>query len=220
MWRAAGHPLGNHTYSHIDLNKATPAAFAEDVAANEPALRSQMTDESWRWLRYPYLREGDTVEKRREVRRSLGEQKYRIAQVTMNFDDYAFNDPYARCVAKNDTASIDWLKEAYVRRAEQSIAAGQETARRLYGRDIAHVMLLHIGSFETVMLPKLLDLLSARGFQLVTLPQAQSDPVYADDPDRGFSFGTTLLDQMAAAKGVTAATIADDSMSKLEGLCR
>ena len=70
------------------------------------------------------------------------------------------------------------------------------------------------------MLPKLLDLLSARGFQLVTLPQAQSDPVYADDPDRGFSFGTTLLDQMAAAKGVTAATIADDSMSKLEGLCR
>jgi (4-O-methyl)-D-glucuronate---lignin esterase len=220
LWRAAGHPLGNHTYSHIDLNKATPAAFAEDVAANELALRSQMTDESWRWLRYPYLREGDTVEKRREVRRSLGEQKYKIAQVTMNFDDYAFNDPYARCVAKNDTASLDWLKEAYMRRAEQSIAAGQETARRLYGRDIAHVMLLHIGSFETVMLPKLLDLLSARGFQLVTLPQAQGDPVYADDPDRGFSFGTTLLDQMAAAKGVTAATIADDSMSKMEGLCR
>ena len=158
--------------------------------------------------------------KRRAVRRSLGEQKYRIAQVTMNFDDYAYNDPYARCVAKNDTASIDWLKESYLRRAEQSIAASQETAKRLYGRDIAHVMLLHIGGFETVMLPKLLDLLEARGFQLVTLPQAQSDPVYADDPDRGFASGTTLLDQMAAVKGVAGPSIADDSMSKLGGLCR
>src|SRR4029453_15951429 len=100
LWRTAGHPLGNHTYSHINLNQATPPAFAEAVAANEPALRSQLTEESWRWLRYPYLREGDTVEKRRAVRRLLAEQKYRIAQVTLSFDDYAYNDPYARCVAK------------------------------------------------------------------------------------------------------------------------
>jgi len=220
LWRAAGHPLGNHTYSHIDLHANTPEAFAQDVAENEPALRSLMTDESWRWLRYPYLREGDSVEKRRAVRRSLAEQRYRIAQVTMSFDDYAYNDPYARCVAKNDTAGVEWLKQSYLRRAEQSIAASQETAKRLYGRDISHVMLLHVGAFQTVMLPKLLELLEARGFRLVTLPQAQSDPAYLDDPDRGFPSGITLLDQMAAVKGVAGTAIADDSMAKLGGLCK
>jgi len=220
LWRAAGHPLGNHTYSHIDLHANTPEAFAQDVAENEPALRSLMTDESWRWLRYPYLREGDSLEKRRAVRRSLAEQRYRIAQVTMSFDDYAYNDPYARCVAKNDTAGVEWLKQSYLRRAEQSIAASQETAKRLYGRDISHVMLLHVGAFQTVMLPKLLELLEARGFRLVTLPQAQSDPAYLDDPDRGFPSGITLLDQMAAVKGVAGTAIADDSMAKLGGLCK
>ena len=59
LWRAAGHPLGNHTYSHIDLNKH--AGPLSGPAANEGALRSQMTDDGWRWLRYPYLREGDTA---------------------------------------------------------------------------------------------------------------------------------------------------------------
>jgi (4-O-methyl)-D-glucuronate---lignin esterase len=220
LWRAAGHPLGNHTYSHMDLNTNAPEAFEADLVANEGALRGQMTDEGWRWLRYPYLREGDTLEKRRAVRRFLDERKYRVAQVTLNFDDYAFNDPYARCLAKNDTTSIDWLKESYLRRATQSLDAGQETARRLYGRDIPHVMLLHIGGFETVMLAKLLELLDQRGFQLVTLDQAERDPAYADDPDRAFPSGATLLDQVSAVKGVPPARAADDSLSKLDALCR
>jgi hypothetical protein len=138
----------------------------------------------------------------------------------MSFDDYAYNDPYVRCLARSDAAGLDWLKQSYLRRAEQSIGAAQETAKRLYGRDIAHVMLLHVGAFETVMFPKLLDLLEARGFELVTLPEAQRDPAYKDDPDRAFHPGTTLLDQMAAVKGVPGPVIADDSLAKLGGLCR
>ena len=220
LWRSAGHPLGNHTYSHINLNTNSAEAFERDTAANEEALRSQMGDDGWRWLRYPFLREGETLDKRRAVRRFLAERRYEIAQVTMNFDDYAYNDPYARCVAKSDTASIEFLKQSYLRRAGLAIAASQEAAKRLYGRDIAHVMLLHIGGFETVMLPQLLDLLGLRGFELVTLPQAQSDTAYKEDPDWASNSGATLLDQWAAVKGVKGPAFEDDSFAKLEGLCR
>jgi type 1 glutamine amidotransferase/peptidoglycan/xylan/chitin deacetylase (PgdA/CDA1 family) len=220
LWRSAGQPLGNHTYSHVNLNAVSAEAFERDTAANEEALRSQMGDDGWRWLRYPFLREGETLDKRRAVRRFLAERRYDVAEVTMNFDDYAYNDPYARCLAKNDTASVDWLKQSYLRRAGLAITASQEAARRLYGRDIAHVMLLHIGGFETVMFPQLLDLLESRGFELVTLPEAQSDPAYKEDPDVASSSGATLLDQWAAVKGVKGPAFEDDSFAKLEGLCR
>ena len=63
------------------------------MARNEKTLREHMGDQGWRWLRYPYLREGDTLEKRRAVRHALGERGYRIAQVTMSFDDWAYNGP-------------------------------------------------------------------------------------------------------------------------------
>ena len=220
LWRSAGHPLGNHTYSHLNLNTSSVEAFERDTVANEEALRSQMGDDGWRWLRYPYLREGETLDKRRALRRFLAERRYEIAQVTMNFDDYAYNDPYARCLAKNDTASVDWLKLSYLRRAGLAITASQEAAKRLYGRDIAHVMLLHIGGFETVMFPQLLDLLESRGFELVTLPQAQGDPAYKEDPDWASSSGATLLDQWAAVKGVKGPAFEDDSFARLDGLCR
>lgn len=57
VWRAAGHPLANHTYSHMDLHANDFAVYREDVLANEPILQELMGDEDWRWFRYPYLRE-------------------------------------------------------------------------------------------------------------------------------------------------------------------
>jgi peptidoglycan/xylan/chitin deacetylase (PgdA/CDA1 family) len=219
LWHAAGHPLANHTYSHMDLNANTPAAFEQEIVADEAALRSTMGDEGWRWLRYPYLHEGDTLEKRRAVARFLEERGYRVAEVTISFDDYAYNDPYARCLAKNDLAAVEWLKESYLRRAAESLTAGQENARRVYGRDIAHVMLLHVGGFQTVMLPRLLDLLEQRGFQLVTLPEAESDPAYAADLDRVSPAGATLLEQMMAAKGIPVPA-SGDALAQISGQCR
>ena len=178
LWRAAGFPLGNHAFSHMDLHANSADAFQQDIAANEPALRAFMGSSDWHWFRYPYLREGDTPEKYKTVRTFLQEQKYRVAQVTLSFDDYAYNDPYARCLAKNDTNGIEWLKKSYLSRAERSLTKGQADARTLFGRDIKHIMLLHIGGFETVMLPRLLDLLKARGFTLTTLDDASSDDAY------------------------------------------
>jgi peptidoglycan/xylan/chitin deacetylase (PgdA/CDA1 family) len=220
LWRAAGHPLANHTWSHIDLSAHTAEEFMQDVARNEPALRERMGEQGWRWLRYPFLREGDTLEKRRAVRERLRERGYSIAQVTANFDDYAYNDPYARCLAKGDTASIEWLKRSYEERAARSLDQAAAAAGRLLGRDIPHVMLLHVGAFETVMLGRLLEMLEARGFELVTLETAQADPAYAIDPDRPAAFGTTLLQQIAEARGVALDIEPDDTLARLGTLCR
>lgn len=220
LWRAGGHPLANHAFSHMDLNANSAEAFEQDVIANEATLRKYMGDDDWHWLRFPYLRAGETSEKRQAVAAFLKNHGYRVAEVTLNFNDWAYNDPYARCVAKKDRASIEWLKQSYLRGAAESLSAGREAARRLLGRDIAHVMLLHIGAFETVMLPRLLEMLEQRGFRLVTLPEAESDPVYAADPGVPSSSGATLFDQIAAAKGISLPPIADDPMPRLAELCR
>jgi peptidoglycan-N-acetylglucosamine deacetylase len=219
LWRAAGHPLGNHTYSHIDLHANPVEAFEQDLIANEKTLIATMDGEDWHWLRYPYLREGDTLEKRRAVREFLGQRGYRVAEVTLSFDDYAYNDPYARCLARDDQPAIDWLKESYLTRAGESLAAGQDEARRIWGRDIAHVMLLHIGGFQIVMLPRLLDLLADRGFQLVTLQEAQGDPAYATDPDTPSPGGATLLDQMMRIRGLPRSERSQAPFARLDGLC-
>lgn len=219
LWRAAGHPLGNHTYSHMDLHANTVKAFEGDVIANEAPLRLQMGDEDWRWLRFPFLHEGETLEKRQAVAAFLAGRGYRVAEVSLNFDDWAFSDPYARCLARDDTAAVTWIKEHYLRRAAESLSRDLRNTTRTFGRDIRHVMLLHVGAIQTVMLPRLLDLLEARGFGFVTLQEAQSDAAYAVEI-RPLPAGGTWLDHVMATRGITAPPTADDTLARLEAMCR
>ena len=67
LWRAAGFPLGNHAFSHMDLHTNSADAFQQDIAANEPTLRAFMDSADWHWFRYPYLREGDSPVKYKAV---------------------------------------------------------------------------------------------------------------------------------------------------------
>jgi peptidoglycan-N-acetylglucosamine deacetylase len=220
LWRAAGFPLGNHGFSHMDLHANSADAFEQDVLANEPMLQSLMGDRDWRWFRYPYLREGDTPEKYRAVRAALAKYQYRVAQVTLDFSDYAYNAPYARCLAANDAAALDWLKQSYVERAAASLTRGQDAARALFGRDINHVMLLHIGGFQTVMLPRLLELLQEKGFELTTLEEAQTDSAYTTVPDRQSNWNGTLLNQLRTGPAPQPSSGIENLSQKLGTLCQ
>jgi peptidoglycan/xylan/chitin deacetylase (PgdA/CDA1 family) len=221
LWRAAGHPLANHTFSHMDLNANSPEAFEQDIVANEATLRTFMGGDGWRWLRFPYLRQGDTPEKWRAVASFLKERGYRVAHVTISFDDYAYNDPYARCLARPDPTAVDWMRASFLERAARYISASQESAKLAFGRDIPHVMLLHLGAFDVVMLPALLDLMEQRKIRFVTLEEAQGDAAYSFDPELPSASGSTFLDRMIATRRVAAVRpAADDTLSRLANLCR
>ena len=88
LW-ADAEPVGNHTYAHLDLNANPAEAFEREIEEDEPVLELEAAkDSNWHWLRYPFLREGDTAEKRRAVRAYLQARQYRVAQVTLDWEDY------------------------------------------------------------------------------------------------------------------------------------
>lgn len=222
IWTEAGFPLGNHTFSHLDLHRAGIAEFQKEIEANEPYLQKWMGSGDWHWFRYPFLNEGHAPEKYHEIRTFLAAKGYRIAQVTISFADYLFNEPYVRCVAQKNTAGIEDLKAAYLEAAEQSLADSQARARLIWGRDIRHIMLLHVGAFETVMLPRLLELLDRKGFRLIPLNEAAADPVYQLEPWPLQAWSGTFLDQMMAARQIKrpADPSAPNPLARLNGICR
>jgi len=201
MWRAAGHPLANHTWSHMNLNQHSLAEFESDLVRNEPLL-SQIGNDDWRWLRFPYLATGETVEKRSATRALLAARGYKIAAVTMSFGDYLWNDPYARCSAMGDSKSISALRAAYLSAADQDIDYYRTLSHQLMGRDINYVLLLHIGAFDAEMLPELLRLYESKGFEFVTLPEAQADSFYSSDNDPRLPASAETLEQALAERNI------------------
>jgi peptidoglycan/xylan/chitin deacetylase (PgdA/CDA1 family) len=219
VW-AAAEPMGNHTYSHMDVEKNTAEAFESDIAENEPILELLQAKDDWHWLRYPYLHEGDTVEKRRAVRAYLKAHGYRIAQVTLDWEDYLWNFAYAKCAAKNDQKSIAWLRSSYLSTASEFLDLGRAQAKLIYGRDISYVLLLHLGAFSGTILPEALDLLRKKGFTLVTLQEAESDAAYEDNPDVALHDAGTLLDQWMQVKQIKYPEHADKPYKELESACQ
>jgi peptidoglycan/xylan/chitin deacetylase (PgdA/CDA1 family) len=201
LWTSAGHPLGNHSWSHINLADHDAAAFAADVTRNEALLKARSGGADWRWFRYPFLSEGDTPAKRDAVRGFLRAGGYRVASVTLSFDDYAWNEPYARCVTQGDTAAIAGLESSFLAAAKASLDYSRGLSRSLYGRDIPYVLLMHAGAFDARMMPQLLALYRAEGASLVTLEAAQSDPFYRTDVE-ALGAPAATLENAAAARGI------------------
>ncbi|OJU17977.1 MULTISPECIES: polysaccharide deacetylase family protein [unclassified Sphingomonas] len=202
IWRRAGLPVANHGWSHADLHTVGTAAFIDDIARNEPYLAAAMKGEDWRWFRYPFLREGVDDAQRLAVRGELARRGYKIAAVTMSFEDYLWNPPYARCVAAGDKAAVAELERSYLAAARDAVRASRSQARAVYGRDIPYVLLIHVGAFTTRMLPRLLAQYRQEGFRFVTLPKAESDPAYAADRNPALPPVDSLSRRAAGKDGV------------------
>jgi len=225
LW-AVQEPVGNHTYTHMSLADNSVELFERNLEENEPVLELLSMGSSkpggwdWHWFRYPYLIEGDTMEKRRAVREYLGKRNYKIAQVTMDWHDYLWNFTYTRCLNKKDFKAIEGLRASYLQTAAASIDYDRELAKLAFGHDINHVLLMHLGTYSSTILPDVFDLLKKKGFQLVTLEEAQSDPVYAVDPEVASRGGNSLTGQMLESKKIAFPEGAPDPDKLLAGVCQ
>jgi hypothetical protein len=203
------------------LSENPAEAFERDIDQDEPVLELLAGKGSdWRWFRYPFLHEGDRVEKRREVRAYLQAHRYRVAQVTLDWEDYLWNSAYARCAEKKDAQSIAWLKSSYLSIESSYLDLGRDLAQLVYGHEINHVLLLHLGSFSSTILPDALDLMQKKGFTFVTLEEAESDPVYQGDPDVGSKYGGTLLELWMEAKKIKFPPVMEKPYKQLAEICK
>jgi peptidoglycan/xylan/chitin deacetylase (PgdA/CDA1 family) len=220
IWLDAGMNIGSHTWSHPSLTDNTAEAFENNIALNEPVLAQYAEVRDWRWFRYPFLWEGDTLEKRHAVRGYLKERGYRVAQVTLDFEDYAWNNAYGRCLARPDDAAIAWLRQSYLENAAEYVRLGREEERIAFGHEIPNVMLLHATAFTTLMLPELVDLLRKQGFQFAALAEVERDPAYAKDPNAALKYGGTLPDQFMDGGKLPYPPFKPKPMEKLASLCK
>ncbi|WP_347302793.1 SGNH/GDSL hydrolase family protein [Croceibacterium sp. TMG7-5b_MA50] len=201
-WRQAGFPLGNHAWSHANVEALPPAAFAEEIARNEPVLDRLMAGQDWRWFRYPFLSEGRDPARLAAVRETLRQRGYRVAAVTMDFSDWAWNAPYARCLARGDQAAITALEDSYLASARAEALRARALAQGATGGDIPYVLLLHAGAFDARMMPRLLALYRELDFRFVPLAEAQADPFYATANDLTLPGPSPRLEASAEAKGI------------------
>ena len=185
MWLDAGLELGNHTYSHRDLNRIPLEEFQTDVIRGEAVTRPllEARGRKLRYFRHPFLRVGDTLEKRRKFEQFLAARGYTIAPVTVDNDEYLYAVAYAAARRRGDAAAARRIGDDYLRYMNEVFEYFEGVSRRIFGREIPHVLLLHANPLNAECFGAVADALVRRGYRFISLEEALRDDAYRRPDD-------------------------------------
>ncbi|MFN3543881.1 MAG: polysaccharide deacetylase family protein [Thiobacillus sp.] len=203
-WLDAGHELGNHTYSHVSLNRVPFEAYTANLLQGEMVTRplAQATGRPLRWFRPPYLHLGQTASVRAELDAFLAARGYRMAPVTVNHAEWVFAVAYSRALAQGNAEAAQRIAEAYLPYMEAELDRAERLALDRFGRPIPHVLLLHANALNADHVGALVARLQQRGYRFVTLDAALQDSAYATPLGTTVIEGESWLEHWARAAGL------------------
>jgi peptidoglycan/xylan/chitin deacetylase (PgdA/CDA1 family) len=204
-WLAEGHELGNHSEQHPNLSATTAEAWIADVERGRAGLQAFLDEaapgQRVRFLRFPYLREGDTPEKVAAVRRYLESSGQRNLPVTIDNQDWSFDEPWSAATRAGD-------KAAQVRVASDYHAALRFERRHhiarsdeLWARPVPQVLLLHANAVGAAQWPVLFDELVREGLRFARADEVLADAAFADLPAVTATHGFGLWERIGQARG-------------------
>jgi len=180
-WLDAGHVLGNHTYSHPDLNEVAIDQYVVDVEKGQAAVESLLvrSGQTKRYFRYPYLHYGciDTIKS--SAAHYLKKKGYVPAHVSVDTEDYAFNLRLEKLTPSSDSLEYANLRDEYVAHILEQVKGAETLSDRIFGRQVRQILLLHANRLNGYFLADLLRALRDRGYTFISLDEALADPAYS-----------------------------------------
>jgi peptidoglycan/xylan/chitin deacetylase (PgdA/CDA1 family) len=205
-WLDAGLELGNHTFSHPSLNSTPLPDFEADLLRGEAIIRSLMADhgKTLRYFRHPFLHTGRTIETRDQFESFLHAHGYTVAPVTIDNSDWIFARAYDNARDKNDREAMKRVAAAYVPYIKSKFIYFEDESRKLFGRHIKQVLLLHANSINADHFGEIVAMLKQLGYRFVTLGDALTDPAYLSADTFTGPQGISWIDRWALTRHVAA----------------
>lgn len=202
-WLDAGEELGNHTFSHINLQSAPLADYEEDVVRGETVTRLLLTERGMklRYFRHPFLFTGTTPEYKEGLSKFLAARGYTVAPVTLDNADYVFADVYFKAKKRGDMETAKRVADAYVPYMETIFDFFERLSAETFGREVRQVLLVHANEINADRFDELAVMMKRRGYTFVTLEEALKDPAYSE-PDALYKNGVSWIHRWRAAKGL------------------
>lgn len=180
MWLDAGHNLGNHTFSHCDLNNTPLPVYFDDIVRGELITRDLLRERglTMTYFRHPYLQTGADANTKRGVENFLFSRGYEIAPVTIASQEWAFAMVYDEAKRLGDQRLMQRVGKAYVPYMERFFKHAEDSSIVLFGYEIKQVLLLHASALNADYFNQLALMIKKRGYNFIPLSRALEDEAF------------------------------------------
>lgn len=200
-WGEGGHGIANHTYSHASFGsaKVTLEVFVGDAQRNQALLQSFP---GWtRRLRFPYLKEGDTVAKRDGMRAWLAKNSYKTGAVSIDTSDWYYNKRFLAWKVEHAGENPLRFRDAYLAHLWNRANYYDALSTQLLKRSARHVLLLHTNAINAEFLPDVIAMFRAKGWAIINAEDAYTDDLYGLMPNT-VPAGESILWSLAKEHGI------------------
>jgi peptidoglycan-N-acetylglucosamine deacetylase len=198
-WSAAGHRIGNHTYSHRALLGSISAEDfgadilrADEVLSKSPGFR--------KWFRFPMLKEGKTRETRDYLRGFLAAHGYRNGAVTIDASDWYYSQRLVARLQSEPKFDAARYRQPYLDHIWDRAQYYDLLSREVLGRSVSHTLLIHYNLLNAMFLTDLLAMFRFKGWGIIDAEEAFMDPVFDRQPDTAPA-GESLIWALAKETG-------------------
>jgi uncharacterized protein (TIGR02246 family) len=202
-WLRAGHELGNHSATHPNYTRSTVEDYVADVEKGRAGLAGFLASKGVsgpRWFRFPMLNEGDTPQKLDALRAYLGKSGQRNAHVTIDDQDWSFEEPWVVARRAGDRARLDEVRADYLAALRLMVRHHEERGDRLFERTMPQVLLLHANEVGAAHWDALFTWLAANGHRFATADEIYADPAFATAHRYAGPQGFSLWDRIGAER--------------------
>ena len=180
-WDQAGHLIGNHSYSHLFYGEQTSYSdFAVDFLKNEKIIAPYHN--RMPLFRYPFLKEGDTAEKRDKFRALLKERGYRVGHVTIDASDWYVNQRLLHRWETAPATKVDAYRDFLIAHLLDRAAFYRQLAIDVLQSDVRHTLLIHFNTLNALVLPDVMNAFESAGWQWVDASLAFQDRIFQRQP--------------------------------------
>jgi peptidoglycan/xylan/chitin deacetylase (PgdA/CDA1 family)/ketosteroid isomerase-like protein len=198
LWLKDGHELGNHSYTHPDYPRTDTEAYVADMEKARATLAAflEARGRRLRFFRFPFLREGDTPAKLARMREWLQATGQRSVPVTIDTQDWSFEEPWVAAQRKGDTARLARLGEDYQHALRLQSLLYTAAGDALFERATPQILLIHANAVGAGQWDALFAWMKGRGFRFATADEVLADPALADAPAFLGRHGGSLWDRI------------------------
>lgn len=204
-WLDAGHELGNHTFGHLDYSATDSTTFIADVERGRRELQRILTTRGQRvrYFRFPFLNEGDTPAKLAAMRRYLDRSGQRNLPVTLDNQDWSFEEGWVEARGRGDAATLDSIGSTYRMQLQLEIADQEARGDRFFGRTTPQILLLHANEVGAAQWDALFTWLESSGggrHHFAAVDEVLSDAAFSIPHEFVGRYGCGLWDRLLDAR--------------------